>query len=215
MQNETKIIGPLYPRKPIKDYLIGSERFKIAVFCTSTHGLIDEVFHRRFLTEILSLLKILPSHVSFVIKGKDRYQELLLSELKERKIINDEPDTSKRYVIEDLSVSASEIIQSSRFVICMPFSSCWLEAIGCQVPAVFFDPLKKFGSNYYLHVPGVYVTTANDLLRWLRCVNDENFHLSDRFSSIRARLRLRGVTGGILDIRRDISLATELDVANC
>jgi polysaccharide biosynthesis PFTS motif protein len=213
MQNKTKIIGPLYTRRPIKNSLLGNENFKVAVVCTSTHGLLDEAFHIRFLTDIFSLIRICPSQVSFIIKGKDRYQKLLLSELHKRKIIDYEPTTSKRYIIEDSSVSASEIIRSSRFVICMPFSSCWLEAMGSQVPAVFFDPLKKFGNNYYTCLPGVYATTVNDLVRWLRCVNDGNFPLSECLSSIRSRLKLKSVTGGVLDIRRDISMATKLDVS--
>ena len=125
--------------------------------------------HIAFLTDLLSLLDELDNNYLFLKKWKSKIKSDLLSEIINSKNLF-KKNIHKKYIVVNDQIPSSRLINSSRAVISMAFTSPTIEALSLSKPAIFYDPIGIMRNNYIENFSGLYLTNRNSLKIFLNLI---------------------------------------------
>ena len=138
----------------------------------------------------------------FIIKWKHKFNVDFFNEIIDSKSINSLINSNKLLFIDE-SVNSSCLINSSAAVISMAFTSPSLEALSCNKPGVFYDPISLMNQNYLQGVPGLYLINKSQLTKYIQRISS----FSESMNWVKETKLLIGLSSndlGIKKIHKDI-----------
>ena len=169
------VIGPLFQsyKKPYKIEKKYQDKIIISVFLCSLgdNTLHPLSSHKYFFKDLLKLINELDKDYLFLFKGKHKFKKLI-----ENPFGNDNfQDLIKKSKVcfVDENIPSSKLINVSKGVISMAFTSPSIEALASNKPAVFYDPIGIMKNNYLENFSGLYLTNKKSLKDFINNLSDE------------------------------------------
>ena len=151
----------------------------------------------------MNLLNELGPDYLFLFKGKSKLEDNL-------KYFNISLDflnlisKGKVYFVDE-NVPSSKLINISKGVISMAFTSPTIEALSSKKPGVFYDPISIMKNNYFEKFSGLYITDKKSLKDFINKVTYDK-KINSWTEKINSEIGLSDTNLGVKKIQQDIEL---------
>ena len=201
------IVGPLF--KTYKDVFrldnnLRSKKIFSVFLCSIGEKVLHPLnSHKNFLNDLLNLLNELGPDYLFLFKGKSKLEDNLKYFNKTLEFLN-LIKKGKVYFVNE-NVPSSKLINVSKGVISMAFTSPTIEALSSKKPGVFYDPISIMKNNYFEKFSGLYITDKKSLKDFINKVTDDK-KINSWTEKINSEIGLSDSNLGVKKIQQDIEL---------
>ena len=155
------------------------------------------------MNDLINLLKELKNDYLFLIKGKSEFKGIIERSFGSIDFLN-LINNGKVYFVDE-NIPSSKLINVSKGVISMAFTSPSIEALAANKPAVFYDPIGIMKNNFLEEFSGLYITDKNSLKDFINKISDVKW-INSWVEKKKNEIGISDTNLGVKKIQQDIEL---------